>query len=156
MKLLLSLLLALAAVPLGDPPIQDVVEISGGKQLKGRVVFEGRDVLRVRTGRGEVEIDRAKVTEIRSLEHSLEEFLQRFDAMPRGDAAANVALAGWCKDRGLLYEALNLGYRALLADPNNEAAAKLCDARRVAGKRLQVKSDGSWLDFDTFRSMKAS
>ena len=156
MKFLLSILLAVAAVPVDDPPVQDVVEFVDGRPLKGRVIFEGKEVLRVRTGRGEIEVDRARVTQITSLEHSLKDFLRGFDAMPRNDAAACVSMVGWCKDRGLSHEATLMAYRALLLEPQNETIAKLLETRRVAGKQLQLKIAGKWMDFEEFRGQKSA
>jgi len=152
MKFLLSILLAVAAVPVDEPPVVDVVEITDGKPIKGRVVFEGRDVLRVRTGRGEVEVDRARISQIHSQERNLKEFVRLFDAMPRKDAAASHLLAGWCKDHDLGHEATLLSYRGLLLDPEHEPEAKfaIVETRRVANKGLQLKVDGRWTGFDEF------
>ena len=131
----------------------DVVQLVGGQRLSGRVLFEGRDALIVKSGRGEVEVERSDVAEIHSIERSLADFIKRFDAMPRENLAAVLELARWCEVQKLNNEAHNLFLRAVLGDPTNAEALKACGGRN-AGKKVQLRNDKRWLDVEEFRAQK--
>ena len=134
--------------------VPDQIQLKSGRTLSGRIVSETRDALRIRSGRGEVEVERANVTSVRSLEHSLAEFIHRWDAMRHDDPAAIAELARFCTSRGLTGEARNLWLRILIADSSNEEAAKAIGARRYEGG-LHVQSDKQWIKLADYLAPKA-
>lgn len=142
---------------LETPPaaaVPDQIHMKGGRTLSGRIVSETRDMLRIRSGRGEVEVERADVTSVRSLEHSLADFIHRWDQMRRDDPVAIAELARFCTSRGLAGEAHNLWLRILIADPNNEEAATAIGARRFEGG-WHVQSDKQWIKLADYLAPKA-
>jgi hypothetical protein len=120
------------AVP--DEP--DEIVLTDGRKLRGRILCETKDELRIRAGRGEVEVARTSVASVRSIERSLDDFIRRWDEMPRTDVGALTDLATFCESRGLPGEARNLRVRILLLEPSNEAAARAIGA---------TKSEGRWV-----------
>ena len=150
----LSLSLVLLAAGAQKPRGPDTVEVTNGKPIAGRVVFEGDEFVVVQSGRGEFEVERTKVAAVRSIERSLVEFIRRFDALSKTDAAALSELAQWCAANALEHEARNLWLRVLALDPTREAAIAGSGARK-RGASLQVQSGRDWLDLDAFRGAKA-
>src|SRR6187397_370009 len=124
----------------GDAKPADVVELAGGKTLTGRVLYEGADEIVVKSGRGEVEVARADVQSIHSVERSLKEFLQRYDDLPRGDSAPVAALARWCAENGLPNEAHNLWLRVVLANPDDAEALAGCGGKK-SGTRVLLPDE---------------
>jgi hypothetical protein len=135
LSLLLSSLLSFAGAP-PSPAVPDQIRMNDGRKLTGRIISETNDELRIRSGRGEVEVARKNVAEVRSIEHSLTDFFHRWDAMSRTDPAALSDLAKFCDARGLYSEAFNLRLRILLLEPGNEAAARAIGA---------IKSEDAWI-----------
>jgi hypothetical protein len=131
----------------------DLVELSSGQRLSGRVLFDGRVVIVVQTGRGELEVARSSVTSIHSIERCLAEFLRRFDGLPQGNSAAAGELARWCESQGLEHEARNLWLGVLFAEPQNEEAIKGAGARK-AGRQIQVRDEKRWIELGLFRAQK--
>lgn len=120
--------LAGLATSLGAGP-DSVKLVDGGKVLEGRVVFEGKDEIVLRSGRKDDRIARKDIAEIHSLERSLSPII---DQDLRGAEAAKMqALAEECEKAGLANEARILWLRVLLADPKNDAAVKALKAQRV-------------------------
>ena len=122
--LVLSLTLTVSAPPSGT----DQIRLNDGRTLTGRIISETKDDLLIQVGRGEVEVARKNVAEVRSIEHSLADFIHRWDAMPRTDPAALAELARFSESRGLHGEARNLWLRILLLDPKSEEAARAIGA----------------------------
>jgi len=140
---------------LGPKDSKDVVDLASGKSISGRVVYEGREEILVQSGTGEVEIARADVASIRSVERALADFLKKFDALDRDDAAAVGQLARWCTEQNLPHEARNLHLRNLLrGEGDDPEALKACTARRSA-KSLQIKAGNLWLDTADYQAKKA-
>lgn len=134
---------------------KDVVELASGKSISGRVLYEGREEILVKSGTGEVEIARADVASIRSVERSLVDFLKKFDALNRDDVAAVSQLAHWCTEQNLPHEARNLYLRNLLRGQGDDPdALKAATARRSA-KSVQIKAGNLWLDTADYQAKKA-
>jgi hypothetical protein len=114
-------------------PVPDEIVLESGRKLSGRVLCETKDDLIIRSGRGEVEVERKSVKEVRSLEHSLAEFIRGWDSIPRTDPRALADLAQFCDTRGLPGEARNLRLRVYMLDPSSEEAAKALGATKVGG-----------------------
>lgn len=100
-----------------------------GKVLEGRVVFEGKDEIVLRTAGKDQHIAGKDIDEIHSLERSLAPILDRDPST--ADLSLLVALAKECEDGGLAPEARNFWLRVLLADPRSAAAVKALDAQRI-------------------------
>ena len=132
----------------------DYVELTSGKRMNGRVVFEGNSTVVLETGRGELEYDAADVKLVHSVERSLKEYLERFDALQRQDLGATTALALWCERNDLPNEAHNLWLRILLADPQNAQAFKAVGARK-AGKKIELPAERGWIDLEEYVGAKA-
>jgi hypothetical protein len=131
----------------------DYVELTSGKRMNGRVVFEGNHKVVLETGRGELEYESTDVTLVHSVERSLKEYLERFATLQRQDLVATTDLALWCERNDLPNEAHNLWLRVFLADPQNEAAFKAVGARK-AGKKVELHDERRWLDLDEYRGAK--
>ena len=150
---LLALALTLAA---GAPPssnVPDRVRLNSGRTLQGRVLSETKDELRMRVGRGEVELARKDVAEVRSIEHSLAEFIHRWDEMPSNDLAALADLARFCESRGLAGEARVLWLRVLRVDSSSQEAASALGARKY-GDTWQLDTGRTWLRLGDYLSAK--
>jgi hypothetical protein len=145
-------------------PVPDEIRLEDGHKLSGRILSETKDELRIRSGRGEVEVERKFVKDVRSVERSLAEFIQRWDSMPRTDRNALSDLAEFCDARGLPGEARNMRLRIYLLDPSSEESAKALGATKVGGyweipddkrsKRLDdyVAQKSRWRDAVELRS----
>ena len=103
--------------------------VKNGVVEQGRVVFEGKDEIVLRTDRKELHIARADIAEIHSLERSLAAILDR--DLKTTDPAALSAIARDCEQAGLKAEAHNFWLRVLLVDPKNPSAVKAVGARVV-------------------------
>lgn len=151
--LLLCLVPWVAGAP-GPKDSKDVVELATGKSISGRVVYEGRDELIVKSGNGEIEVARADVSSVHSIERALADFLKKFDALNRDDAGAVGQLAQWCAEQNLPHEARNLWLRNLLRGHGDDPEAlKACTARRSA-KTVQIKAENLWLDVEKYNAKK--
>ncbi|MBI5364623.1 MAG: hypothetical protein HZA53_15715 [Planctomycetes bacterium] len=122
------LALVLALPFLGDGPDRVTLEKTG-KVLEGRVVFDGPSKLVLRQGSKDTVLQPSEVREVRTLERSLAQVLDR--DLAGADAAVFAELAQSCADSGLAPEARNFWLRVLLADPKHEAAGKALDVQRV-------------------------
>jgi len=151
---ILALALTLAA---GAPPaskVPDQIRLNSGRTLQGRVLSETGDELRIRVGRGEVEVARKDVAEVRSIERSLAEFIHRWDEMPKNDLPALSDLARFCESRGLPGEARVLWLRVLRVDVSSEEAARALGARKVADN-WQIDTGRTWLRLADYLSAKS-
>ena len=145
-------LLALALPAADKAP--DAVRTKDGKELKGRVVYEGPESLRIRRGASELEIAKSNTSEVRTLERSLKEAVKRWDSIRKDDTGALAELANFCDERGLSNEARNFRLRILLAGGADPETVRGADGRLVAGK-VQIENDDRWLPVDDWRAGKA-
>jgi len=126
------------AVATSDDP--DVVSLKNGKQLEGRVLVETPEKVVVRVKNRRTEVPRAEVTEVRSIERSMAEFLTRYDALASKDVDQLLELASYCESSELLGEAHNLLLRVLTLAPEDERVwTKLGGVRNAKGWRLKVR-----------------
>jgi hypothetical protein len=133
--------------------IPDQVVLKSGEIVSGRIVKDWPDSLRVRTGKGDVEIRRENVSSVRSLELSLEQSLDRWDAMPRDDPRALEELARFCQLRGLPGGARDAWLHLLLLDPSSELAARAIGAHKVDGQ-WESPVRGTWIKLSDFLGPK--
>jgi len=124
-----SLLLLVGSVVLAGAGPDSVKLAKTGKVLEGRVVFDGKDEVVLRTNGKDQRIPRADIAELHSLEQSLSKILDR--DLKGADAASLAEIAKACEQSGLDREAKNFWLRVLIADPKNEAAVKALDAQVV-------------------------
>lgn len=149
MHLIGSLALALAAADKAP----DLIRTKDGRELKGRVVYEGPETLRIQRGASELEVKKANTSEVRTLERSLKEAVKRWDSIRKDDTGALGELANFCDERGLANEARNFRIRILLAGGADAATVKGAGARLVAEK-VQIQNDVRWLPVDEWRAPK--
>src|SRR5258706_1454346 len=111
-----SMLLAVCA--LGSSGT-DVVKLSDGKSVEGRVIFEGKQDVVVQVGSQDRRIPLAQVQEIDSQERRLARILERAAASSLAEKDKLVSLAEECDKALLPAEARNFRLRILLADPGD-------------------------------------
>ena len=117
-----------ALLPSGAPPDQ-VTYVDSGKVQKGRVVYDTPQKLVLRQGIRDVVIDPADLKEVRSLERSLAQVLDR--DLSGADARTFLEIAQECDAAGLEAEARQFWLRTLLADPSSELAGKALKVQRI-------------------------
>jgi len=150
------LLLALVAGSGADDKAPDIVRLTSGKTLMGRVVRDVPDSVTIESRGGQTEIARSNVAEVRSVERNLAQFIKQYDVSAKSSPGPLLDLARFCDDCGLKNEATNLRYRVLLIDPANDAARRGLGARTVVEKLQVPDTDGKgWIDFDTLRGPKS-
>lgn len=142
----LILTASLAVLPQISPHKDtDRVELKSGKELKGRVVYEDDTLVLLRQGkRKPKEIAVADTVRIESLERSLAEFVDRYDAADKGDAESLAAVARFAEERGLRGEALVSWVGVLFADPTYRPAYEALEARESTKKGWQFKIGKRW------------
>ncbi len=119
------------------PEAEDVVALTGGAEATGRVISLRGNVAGVALSlRGE-EVSRIVICET-ARDRLRRTFLRERAQIKEGDAAALLALASWCKDRGLSDDARELARQALAGNPDEETAIL---AHRLLG---HVFRDGRW------------
>lgn len=129
-------LLVAAPAALAD----DVVLKNGGK-LEGKARKDG-DTVVVDTGAGEVRLRGDEVASITPAPTRLDLYRERAAAARKDDASAQVELATWCRDKGLLD----------LEKKHLRAAIALDADHAEARKRLgYLRYDGRWLTEDEYR-----
>ncbi|TVR46093.1 MAG: hypothetical protein EA402_03105 [Planctomycetota bacterium] len=130
-------LLALGNLPLlvaGEVQHRDVVVLTNGHQITGRVAEASPQSVLIEQEHGEVRLPRQLVQAVHL------GFTSRLERLDRSDYEAVIALAVWAKDRGLLAEAFSLAELAWgLPQRDGRAAlllAQLLDAQ--AGKQREA------------------
>lgn len=135
-----SALLSLAALSpaLGDE--HDLLVLSNGKEIECRVLLETEAKVVYRTRGKTVDVARADVREVQSLERSLREYLARFEQLDARDVSALTELAQFAESRALHGEARCTWIRVLSVDPENENAwTALGGVQRRSGWELKVR-----------------
>jgi hypothetical protein len=142
----------------------DVVELTSGRRIKGRVVFQDDEGVTMRIGSREKVYDREKVVSVEAITDKLPRALDLIDSLPYGSVGLHLDAAGELADLGLPREARLLYWRVLGFDPEERRAHEGLGSRRSSnrwlvpgGKRattlekLKVKSadwGGAW-EFET-------
>lgn len=122
-------------VLLAAPALGDVVHLTNGRRIEGKVVDERRGAVHVEVPGGRVVLPATAVDRIERRESPHEEYAARARATDMSDPAAVDALAAWASDRGLGDQAEHL--RAL--------ARGLRLERRVAAVRGSRHAQ-DWID----------
>ena len=132
--LALALAPALVHAPLGDE--HDLIIRTDGKEVPCRVLLE-TDAKVVYRAKGRTqELARAEVSEVRSVERTLRDFLERFAKTDTRDLAGVTDLALLADSRGLTGEAHHSWIRVLTLDPTNEAAWTHLGGVKRSGKAI--------------------
>jgi hypothetical protein len=113
----------------------DVVYLTNGKSIEGRVTVDGEKVT-VELPCGTVSFPKSKVLRIERKESSVEAFEKKYKALPEGDTAARLTLAAWCRRGGMGPRSEALLREVLDIDTDN------AEARRLLG---YVQHDGRWV-----------
>lgn len=146
--------LVLALVPALAPPVQDdpdVVVLKSGDEVACRVLFEDDEKVVYRAKKKTVEVPRADVQSLRTIEQSLRQFFVGFDKIDRTDADALAELALWCESRELLGEARNLWIRILTVAPEDERAWNKLGGVYSATRGWRLKVRGRYYTIEELR-----
>ncbi|HUT36539.1 MAG TPA: tetratricopeptide repeat protein [Planctomycetota bacterium] len=125
----------------------DVVRLKNGNVLEGKIVVEGAQEIRIRTGASEITVPRAQIAEIERGESPHEVYKRRAGALKEDDADGHFALGEYCIEHRLYTEAIAELRRTLeLKSDHAQARAKLVpllDQRALPflseAKRLQAQ-----------------
>ena len=91
-RMFTPLLLSLAALAPTSDDAPDLVTLTEGKALEGRVLYEDDARVVVRVKRRERELPREEVAELQTIERSLRAYLDAYDRTPHDDTAALAGL----------------------------------------------------------------
>jgi hypothetical protein len=139
-RVLLAAAAALALLPSAGPAdTPDLVTLAKGAPLKGRVVYEDKDILLLRVGTKEKQIAQAEITAVESITRSLHTLLDRLgglDSGMTGQAQIDglLELADFAKANDLPGESRLLYLRVLLVDSENPAANAALGHREKDGR----------------------
>ena len=134
-------------------PVQDTVELTSGKKLEGRVVYEDDEVLVLRRGTRDREFDIEDVVAVDSERRNLDRFLRLARGGTSNDLKKNLALATRAYEMGLESEARLFWWRVLDVAPGHEVAnTRLGHVKR--GSRWFVPDGGRKLPFDKLRERR--
>ena len=150
-------LLSLASLSSLSPAVSDehdLVVRKDGKQVECRVLLETDAKVVYRAKGKTVEVPRAEVSEVQSLERGLREYLARFEKIDPHDVAALTDLAQFAEAHALPGEARSTWLRVLSVDPVNEKAwTQLGGLKRRDGWELKVR--GRFYSLDELRTRVA-
>ncbi|MFT5287352.1 MAG: hypothetical protein ACI8TQ_003537, partial [Planctomycetota bacterium] len=125
----------------GEEP--DSVMLKNGGEKTGRIIFEDEEHLVLRQGSHELEIDRAKIESVESLERSLAYLLKHHLVVKDSDVRSLADSSKLAKERGLPGIADLFNLMVLLADPENEKAHEALGHRRRS-REWTAQLDGKW------------
>jgi len=150
-RLLTTAALALAAfvLPARAADTPDLVTLVKGSPLKGRVVYEDKNMLLLRVGTKEKQIAQADITAVKSITRSLNELLDKLGALDSGlttqaQIDGLLALAMFAQENNLPGEARLLFLRVLLVDPEHAVANAALGNRQKEGKFTYVHNKRSY------------
>ena len=140
---MLAFQLLAAALPALFPAVQDdtdLLTLKDGKEIECRVLYEDDEQVIIRERRKTREVPRDEVAEIQSIERSLREFLEKFEALDATDVGRLTDLATFAEGAFLPAESRHTWIRILTLDPENERAwTKLGGVKGRKGWRLKVR-----------------
>ncbi len=149
--LLASLLLVTGATQaLRDRPL-DTLVLTSGRSIEGHLVRQDEEEVTWLVRTRQQTYPRAQVERVESAVLHLSEFARRVEGAAAADARANLEVAAWAKEVGLLPEAELMAWRVLARDFENEAAHTFL-GHRQRGNAWQVQLDRRWLDQRRFET----
>ena len=123
----------------------DRVQLTDGKELKGRVVYEDDARILLREGKKKPrEIARADVASVQSLERSLQELVDRYTAADKTDPEAMGEIARFGEERGLVTESKLAWVEAIFADSDYRPAYEGLNTRESSKKGWQFRVGKKW------------
>ena len=129
----------------------DLVVLKDGKQVECRVILETEDSVLTRRGSRKKEYPREEIAEIHSVERSLRQLFERYDALPQRTPAALAELALFCEQNELPSEARNLWIQVLTLDPENEQAWTELGGVHTERRGWRLKVRGRFYTLDQLR-----
>jgi len=118
---------------------QDLIHRKNGSVLRGTIVEETQDYIKVATKHGVIRIPRSDIKDIQRAPTVQEEYRRRLEATPETDAQKQYELAQWCRKFGLEGKARYHLFKALLADPDHEPTRIALGYVRYGGRWLPKK-----------------
>lgn len=151
----LLLLALLAAVPqVSKHKKTDTVTLTGGKELVGRVIYEDAEKILLRTGSKKPrEIAIADTVSVLTLERSLREFVDRYDAADKSDPDSMAEVARFAEERGLATEARLAWATAIFADEEYKPAYERMKARDSSKKGWQFRIGKKWRSLEEAKAI---
>ena len=98
---------------------QDVVHRKGGSVLRGTIIEETDEYVKIATQHGVAQISKSDIVRIDHAPTVEEEYRKRLKQTPDDDAQKQYELAQWCKKFGLEGRARYHLFKALTADPDH-------------------------------------
>jgi hypothetical protein len=145
--MLSAALAAVASLPAQTTPARDVVRLTNGSAVHGRVLRVDVDVLVVRVGSVDRTIRREQVQSFTSVASHHRALLQTWRDTDATDADALLQLAAKADEQDLPHEARLLRWYALLQRPQ-DGTIHAALGNREQGARFRVEIDGKWVPFE--------
>ncbi|MEM7200887.1 MAG: DUF1570 domain-containing protein [Planctomycetota bacterium] len=133
---------------------RDTVHMKSGSPIKGRVLLELPDRVAVLVGSRERWVERDKIERIDSVAAHQRELIRQLRGVTRDDAEQQLALAKFCDEHQLEYEAALLRWSILANDPQNDAANEALGHKRSA-KGWLVRADRGFRPLDRLEKTRA-
>lgn len=136
MRFLGTVVVLAVALTVAGAAWADVVVLTNGDKVEGKILEEGSSAIRIITKYGEITISRRRIARIVKETEEHAEYRKKTEEL----AKEHVKLAQWCKEKGLEEEAKTHFETALELDPEN------ADARKALG---YVKRGAKWVKADS-------
>lgn len=153
---LVVLLGLLASVPTSRA--EDVVTKTDGAKLRGTVLLDSPEEVRIKTAGGVIAVPRGEVAKVERAKDVFKELEDRKGVLerdPRTTAAQWLELARWCQDRELWVPSIDCFHEVVKRDGDNQDARFELGYRRLDGKWVPeavyfeakgyVRHEGSWV-----------
>lgn len=128
--------LAAAALLVATPSTADVVHLSSGGRLEGRIVSQTETSIEVDIGAGSLTFPMSSVERIETGRTPLDDYDEKVAALAADDRDGWLDLARWASRAGLGVQSRRAYERVLQLDPGN------AEANRALGR---VELDGRWV-----------
>jgi hypothetical protein len=139
------------AATLGHDDRSDLVILKDGKEVECRVILEADDYILTKRGSKKKQYARDEIAEIYSVERSLAQLFERYDALPSRGPSELAELALFCEQNELPSEARNLWIQVLTIDPENEQAWNELGGVYTKRRGWRLKVRGRFYTVDQLR-----
>ena len=129
----------------------DLVILNDGKEIECRVILEAEDYILTRRGSKKKQYRREDIAEIHSVERSLAQLFERYDALSSRGPAELAERALFCEQNELPSEARNLWIQVLTQDPVNEQAWNELGGVYTKRRGWRLKVRGRFYTVDQLR-----
>src|SRR5579883_3423613 len=114
---------------------EDVVTKTDGGKLKGKVLVDAPDVVKIKTAGGVITLPRDEVQSVQREKDVAEQLSTRIKEIEKAQTAAKwLELAGWCDEHDLWVAELDALKKVVKLDPDNEKAWVQLGYRQLKGK----------------------